>query len=116
MPQPYADIAVHLPVEIAGIDVDSSTLTICGADWTLTVIGDYEGTIDGRSVYADDHDLVVQLRPLVGEALLGVGAVDLEDTGFQFSVGVLFVPPHPTASPWRLRLPQDEFYGRPGAP
>jgi len=35
---------------------------------------------------------------------------------FQFSNGALFVPPHPTESAWRLRLPHDESYGRPGAP
>lgn len=83
-------------------------------DWTLTVVGSWEGTIDGRAMYPGDEDLPEQFRALVGKALLGVGSVDLEDVGFQFSNGVLFVPPHPTESPWRLRLSRDEFYGRPG--
>ncbi len=72
--------------------------------------------MEGRAIYSDDDDLAVQVRSVVGEALLGVGPVDLDDPGFQFSNGALFVPPHPTESAWRLRLPHDGFYGRPGAP
>ena len=67
-------------------------------------------SIDGRTVYSDDDNLIEQLSSLVGEALLGVGAVDVDDTGFQFSNGVLFLPPHPHQSSCRLRLPHDEFY------
>ena len=114
MTRPYPDVAPHLPVEIAGTAVDGSELTIWGSDWTLIVTGSWEGTIDGRAVYPDDDDLPDQLRALVGEALLGVGSVDTDDVGFQFSNGVLFVAPHPTEAAWRLRLPDDEFYGRIG--
>ncbi len=114
MTRPYADIGEHLPVEIIGAVVEGTTLTIWGTDWTLAINGPWEGSIDGRSIYPDDVDLHEQLTALVGEALLGVGNLDLEDVGFQFSNGVLFVGPHPTQAPWRLRLPRDEFFGHPG--
>ena len=115
MSRAYPDIAEHLPVEITGFDVEGTVLTIWGLDWTLAILAPWEGTLDGRAIYSDDDDLADQFRSLVGEALLGVGAVGLDDTGFQFSNGVLFVPPHPTESAWRLRLPHDEFCGRPEA-
>lgn len=114
MTRAWADIAEHLPAEICGVDVEGPVLTIWGVNWTLTVLNPFEGTVDGRAFYSDDDDLPVQLRSLVGEALLGVGGVDLDDTGFQFSNGVLFAPPHPTEPSWRLQLPHDEFYNLPG--
>ncbi len=37
MTRGYPEIAEHLPVEISGVEVDGSVLTIWGTGWTLTV-------------------------------------------------------------------------------
>lgn len=108
----YPDLQAHLPVTISSAAVDGPAVLLRGEDWELSIAGQWEGSIEGRALAWDDDDVADHIEGLVGEALLAVGDAGIDEVGFQFSNGVLFVGSEADQEPWVLRLPTATFVGR----
>lgn len=108
--QPGIDAA--LPVTVADVAYNDPVLTVSGAQWSLSLVCPWSGSIGSHPVDWEDDEVEDLAWELIGNDLISVTEGSPGVIDFCFTNAVLHVRPDTDLDPWVLHLPHFVAVGK----